>query len=118
MAKRLQDAQRTTDEVVAVVRGPDGAVKEVSRSGLRQMATRLAVEDELEDRSVDQLRSMADDAGIDLPSKATKARILERLVVDRVGLGIEEVAFQGEPDEVKGPGPEWEKGAGGEYVNR
>jgi hypothetical protein len=35
-----------------------------------------------------------------------------------VGPGIGEIHNQGTPEEVKGPGPEWEANEEGEYVNR
>jgi hypothetical protein len=37
---------------------------------------------------------------------------------DLGGLGIGEIRNAGTPEEVKGPGPEWEQSEQGEYINR
>lgn len=118
LTQRLEDHSGVGDGIVAVVRDESGEVREVRRGGLKAMAQRLAVEDDLEQHDERTLRAIAEDEGVKLPKGSGRRRVLRSLAARRGGLPVGEIAFEGEPDELKGPGPQWERDEEGNYVNR
>lgn len=126
------DATGVADNIEVVVKGPDGKVKErVGRRGLRAILGRITEVENLEAESHESLMKLAEDAGIEFSDEAdaetrtfrkksrpSKAELLEVLSARRAPMRIGEVLFEGTRQEIKGPGPEWEKDENGEYVNR
>ena len=107
------------DTVEVIVRGPDGEVKQHMSGGeVRAVAARLEVKEQLQDQKVADLREMVEEHGVEVPKNPTKADLIDLIASRRSPLGIGEILYEGTPQEIKGPGPEWEKDEEGNYVNR
>lgn len=121
------DAGGIGDRVEVVLRDESGNVRQVvGKEGLRSLSARMEAADQLSERSHEELRDLAADEGIEITVEGgeekkgnpSKAELMEVVAARRGPLAVGEVLFKGERQEIKGPGPEWEKDSEGRYVNR
>lgn len=107
------DPAALRDTVEVVLRGADGEVKQtVGRAGIRSLAARMDLVDELSDKDADELKDMAAEEGVEITegakkkSNPSKADLVDALAARGGPLASGEILFEGERHEVKGPDPE------------
>ncbi|CAA9256348.1 MAG: hypothetical protein AVDCRST_MAG83-2427 [uncultured Arthrobacter sp.] len=106
------------DGARVTVRTESGEALTVGASELQSLAARLTTREQLVEQNKGPLLEMADEEKIPVPHNATKEEVVDLLVSRRAPLVEGEVLYEGTPQEIKGPGPEWTRDSGGNYVNR